>query len=81
MFESKAGAYPNGETFRCSTLGLASGQHKIKLESPDKDKHSSLLQSVINYERKFFFITLKPGRTPPLDQTWIQFHKPFLIRH
>jgi len=63
MFVSKAGAYLNEAPLRCSTLGCAPSlthQHETKLERPARDKHSSLLDTFVNYRCKRF-MTLGPG--------------------
>ncbi len=47
--------------FRCSTLGRAPGltdKHNSRLERSARDKHSSLLQTIVNYGRNSF-ITFK----------------------
>ncbi len=44
--------------FRCSTLGQApvlTHKHQTRLESLAKDKHSSLLQKIVTYDRKKFY--------------------------
>ncbi len=55
----KAGACPSKAPFRCSTLGRAPGlthKHLTILERLAMDKHSSLLQKVVNYDRKKFYM-------------------------
>jgi hypothetical protein len=57
MFDSKAGTYPRVETSRCFTLGYTPGLTQklyIRLESSKRGKHSSLLQTFVNYGRKKF---------------------------
>jgi hypothetical protein len=48
MTVCKAGAYPIEESLRCSTLGLAHKQW-TRLERLVMDKHSCLLQKIVNY--------------------------------
>ncbi len=51
-------AYPSDAPFRCSTLGQAPGlthKHQTRLESLDRDKHSSLLLTFVNYGCKKFW--------------------------
>ncbi len=71
MFAIKAGAYMNESPFRCSTLGYAPGlthKHLTRLERVAKNKHSSLLQKSVNYDRKIFiglapvYLLVKPVR-------------------
>ncbi len=50
-------------TFRCSTLGQASGltnKHQTRLERLARDKHSSLSRKFVNYGRKKFY-RIGPG--------------------
>ncbi len=57
MFVSKARAYPSKALFWCSTLGYVPGfthKHWSKWEMPARDKHYSLLWTLINYDRKKF---------------------------
>jgi hypothetical protein len=53
----KTGAYPNEVPFKCFTIEKAPGvthKHSIWLKKPAKDKHSSLLQKLVNNDRKKF---------------------------
>ncbi len=57
MFADEAEDYPSEVSFRCSTLGYALGptyRGKTRLEKLARDKHSSLLQTFINYGRENF---------------------------
>ncbi len=50
MFVSKTGDYQSEAPLRHSTQGLALGlshKHSARLETPAKDKHSSLLRSFV----------------------------------
>ncbi len=63
MLESKAGTYPSGETFSCSTLVKApSLTHKHWNRLEISDRHNTLAyyehSSITNINR---FITLDPG--------------------
>jgi hypothetical protein len=52
------GAYSIEATFKCSTLGYASGlthKHQTRQERFAKDKHSSLLRTLVNYGHKTFY--------------------------
>jgi hypothetical protein len=63
MFDGKAGTYPREETFSCSTLGLTpvlTHNLYIRLENPERGKHSSLLRTFVNYDRKKFY-NIGPG--------------------
>jgi hypothetical protein len=58
MFARYMGAYSSETTFTCSTLGYATGlthKHQTRLERLAKDKHSSLLRTLVNYGRKTFY--------------------------
>jgi hypothetical protein len=58
MFVSKAKAYPSETPLRCSPLGQVPRlihKHWPMLERPAMDKHSSLLRTFVNYERKKVF--------------------------
>ncbi len=58
IFASKARAYLSGVSFRHSTLGWAPGffcKHLTRPERPERDKHSSLLQTFVNDGRKKFY--------------------------
>ncbi len=66
--KSFTGFHPSDAPFRCSTLGQAPGlthKHQTRLA---RDKHSSLLQKSVNYDRKKFYST----------GPWGQSHKTFL---
>jgi hypothetical protein len=57
-FAREARAYPSEGSFRCSTLGYAPGlsdKDYTRLESISKDKHSSLMQTCLNYGCKKFY--------------------------
>jgi hypothetical protein len=57
MFESEAGAYPSEAPSKGSTLvggSLFYSQTLTRLERPARDKHSSLLQTYIEYGCKIF---------------------------
>ncbi len=58
MFSIKAGAFPSGTHFRCYPWGmlpaLPANIHYNRLQRPARDKHSSLLGSLINYSCKKF---------------------------
>ncbi len=58
MFLSKARAYPSEESIKYFTLVYASDlmyKHSTGPEKPAKNKHSSLLQTFVNYKCKKFF--------------------------
>ncbi len=58
MIVGKAGAYLAEALFRCSTLGYAPGlthKHYTRLERLNRNKHSSLLRTFVNYGRKKFY--------------------------
>ncbi len=51
-----------------STLGQAPGlapKHQTRLERLTRDKHSSLLQKYVNYDRKSFIVQT-PGQSEPI---------------
>jgi hypothetical protein len=57
MLAGKASAYESEALYGCSTLWLASGltcKHETKQEWLARDKHSSFLLTLINYEFKMF---------------------------
>ena len=62
MLVGKARAYPRAAPFRCFTVGYAPGLTHLSLERLARDKHSSLLQKLINYGQKGF-IGLAPDST------------------
>jgi hypothetical protein len=52
IFVSESGAYISETPFRCSTLGQApclAPKHWTKLERLARDKHTSLLRTLIRY--------------------------------
>jgi hypothetical protein len=54
IFVKKAGANPNDTPLRCSTLGQAldlAHKHYTMLERLARDKHSKLIQALVNYGR------------------------------
>jgi hypothetical protein len=53
MFVGKAGAYSSEAPFNCPTLGLTH-KHLTKLETPAKNRYSSLLETFVNYSCKKF---------------------------
>ncbi len=55
LFLSKARAYLSEAPFMCSTLAQAPGRthkHQTKLEMSARDKHSGILRTFVNYDRK-----------------------------
>ncbi len=71
-FASKAGASLSKITFRCYPLGWALGlihNHQTRLEMPARDKHSSLIQTFVNYGSKK---TYSMG-------SWNQYYKTFFF--
>jgi hypothetical protein len=65
MFANTAGAYPIEPPSSCSALGQASllTHKQTRLEILAKDKHSSLIQTLVNYGSKNI-ITLGLGVNP-----------------
>jgi hypothetical protein len=60
MFERETGACPSEVPFRCTTIGRATSlthKYRTRMKRLAKDKHSSLVWSIINY---LIFITLDP---------------------
>jgi hypothetical protein len=52
MFVDKAGSYPSESPFRCSMVAIPTTMSQGWKGLPARDKHSSLLQTFVKYDRK-----------------------------
>jgi hypothetical protein len=58
IFGSMASYYPSVATSKCSTLWLAPGlthTHLTRVKRPERDKNSSLLQTLLNWDHNKFY--------------------------
>ncbi len=82
MFVSMAGAYPCEDLFRCSTLewtpGLTHKHNRTGLERPVRDKHTSLLRTIVNYRRKKVYSI---GPCPQCGWAWQWLRHPISKDH
>ncbi len=88
IFASKTRVYLSEATFRCSILGLSPGfthKHYGSLEMLARDKHSSLLWTLVNYRCKKSFISLRPARRgcPEVhhERKWVQLEQEVAAEH
>jgi hypothetical protein len=67
LLVGKAGAYPSEAHFRYHALAYApvlTNKHYTRLERFARDRHSSLLQILVNYYHKKFFNNVPAKRQP-----------------